>query len=268
MRVSVPPPPTRAEESGTAVLRFGTAVGLAATGALACVIPATLRVQAALGGVLPTPLVWMALAAAALAPMIAMVVVLRAAREGLRAFGGEGAGVRAFGVGLWLTVLLVVLSVFGSVLRATTHHHALAGVTYAFGALAAAVGAALACGRVVAILRGAPVAVRRVLMVLLSAAALAALAWVGLRFVRAASHDPESGAAAATVVDVLAFMLAALFGSGRLFESRRALAIIGPPLAVFVAAVGVSTLRQPALRDAVAERAPVLAPVAKLVGKR
>ena len=85
------------------------------------------------------PRAWVALAAAALVPMVAAVVVLRGAREGLRAFAGPGAGLRAFGVGLWIASLIVAFTFFGGVLRAHTHHHGLAGVTFAFGALGLAI---------------------------------------------------------------------------------------------------------------------------------
>src|SRR5579872_5733842 len=110
------------------VLRVGTAVGLGVAASLGCTLPAALRVSGS-GLTDAGPLrAWVALAAAALGPMIATVLILRAARDGLRAFGGEGAELRAYGAGLWLASLLVGFSVFGSVLRATTHHHALAGV--------------------------------------------------------------------------------------------------------------------------------------------
>jgi hypothetical protein len=125
-----------AEESASLVVRFGAALGLAAAGAVVCSAPATFRLSAALGGGALNARAWLALSAAALGPMVAAIVVLRGAGEGLRAFAGPGAALRAFGVGLWLVSLLVALSWFGSILRAATHHHALAGVTYAFGALA------------------------------------------------------------------------------------------------------------------------------------
>jgi hypothetical protein len=250
------------------VVRFGTAVGLSAIAAMACVVPATMRVASDVAGGTGMARVWVALAAAALGPMVASVVVLRGAREGLRAFGGPGAGLRAFGVGLWLASLLVAFTLFGSVLRATTHHHGLAGVTFAFGALAIAGVSGLACARLVAIARGATERVRRAMVFVLGTLAIASLTWVGLRFVRAASHDAASYAAAGTVVDVLAFALAALFASRRSLVSRRAIALFGPPVAVVVAAVGVTTLREAPVRDAIGERAPAFAPVVDLLSGR
>jgi hypothetical protein len=261
MHASAPPPPTAAVESGSLIVRFGTALGLGAVAALACVIPATMRVAPSASESAGTARVWIALAAAALLPTTAAVVVLRGAREGLRAFAGPGAGLRAFGVGLWLASLLVTLTLFGRVLRAHTHHHALAGVTFAFGALAAAVAWALVCARIVALARGAPEFARRGLVVILGGAAALALAYVGLRFVRGASHDVASYGAAGTVVDVMAFALVAFFASHRSLAARRAIALVGPPVAVVIVALGVSTLRDAPVRAAIGECAPAFAPV-------
>jgi len=258
------PPFSASSEAGSWVTRFGTAVGLAAVAALACALPAAMRISSANASE-STARVWVALAAAALGPMVAAVVVLRGAREGLRAFGGPGSALRAFGVTLWLSSLLVGLSVFGSMLRATTHHHALAGVTFAFGAVALATGSGVVCVRIVSILRDAPRGVRRLLAVALGLTACAALAWIGLGFVRAASSDRSSSAAAGTVVDVLAFTLTAMFGARRSLMGSRLVALVGPPVAVVVLAVGASTLRDPPLREVIGERAPAFAPAADLV---
>src|SRR5258708_6925172 len=107
-KVPAPPPSSPSlggnEETGSLVLRFGTAVGHAEASAMAGALPAALRVGAGLGAGLgqdATGRVWTGLAAVSLVPMVAAVVVLRGAREGLRAFGGPGAELRAYGVGLW-----------------------------------------------------------------------------------------------------------------------------------------------------------------------
>lgn len=265
---SMPPKP-----GPTRVLRFGTAVGLAAAASLACVLPATLRIAGATSE--GATRIWVALGGAALVPMVAAVIVLRGAREGLRAFGlqprpgvdadwgpsSDAAERRAYGIVLWLASLLVLLSVYGSVLRATTHHHALAGVTYAIGALVLAVGSAIGCARIVAILGGASEGLRRGGGVLLAIVTAAALAWVAVRFLRAASADAASAAAAATVVDVLAFTLAAGFAARPAFAGRRALALVGPPVAVTVLVLGAITLRDGPLRAAIDNRAPAFSTV-------
>jgi hypothetical protein len=269
---SMPPKP-----GPTRVLRLGTAVGLAAAASLACVLPATLRIAGSSSE--GATRVWIALGAAALGPMVAAIVVLRGAREGLRAFGlqprpgtgddwgpsSEAAERRAYGIVLWLASLLVLLSVYGSVLRATTHHHALAGATYAIGALVLAIGSAIACARIVAILSGASDGVRRVGGAFLAIVTAAALAWVAVRFLRAASADPASAAAAATVVDVLAFTLAAGFAARPSFAGWRAVALIGPPVAATVLVLGAVTGRDIALRTAIENRAPAYSTVVDLV---
>jgi hypothetical protein len=258
--------PFPGEERGSAVLRIGAAVGAGAAAAVVCVVPAALRVASQGEPGIASALV--ALSACALVPMIASLVVLRGAREGLRAFAGPGAGLRAYGVGLWLGTLLIALSVLGSLLRATTHHHALAGVTYAFGALAFAVADALVCARVMAIARALPDRGRRVLLLALAVAVAILLFAVGVRFVRAASRDAASYAAAGTVVDVLAFLLAAIFAARLRARLRRPLALVGPPVAVIVAILGIIALRDPPVHDAVVERAPAFGPAADVLGGR
>jgi hypothetical protein len=245
-------------------MRFGTAVGLAAVAALACASPAWVRVEHSLPGSDGSARVWLALASAALGPMLVSVIVLRAARDGLKAFGGPGARLRAFGAALWIGSLLVSLSLFGSLLRATTHHHALAGVTFAFGAVALAVSSAVVCVRIVAILQGASEAVQTAMVAALSVATLAALAWVALGFAAAASRDPASAAAAATVVDIFAFALSAVLAARLSLSSRRTIALVGPPVAVVIAAVGISTLRESPVRDAIRDHAPAFSCVADL----
>jgi hypothetical protein len=249
------------------LIRLGTAFGLSVAAALACALPAALRVSAS--GVATgttTGRIWIALAAADLLPMLMAVVVLRGAREGLRALAGEGAGLRAWGLALWVALQFVVLTVVGAVLRATTHQHALAAVTHAFAALAVAIGSALVCARIVAIVAAAPPRTRRALLVLLSCLALVAVAAVGMRFLRAVWREPTPSPAAATVVDVLAFGLAALFGSRPSFALRRSIGLLGVPAAVVVFLAGLPVLRDPVLRRAVHDRAPLLAPIVEVPG--
>jgi hypothetical protein len=262
MQVKSAPPPPPSAEPGSIVMRFGTAVGIAAVSALVCAVPASMRIARAQPGSEGGVRMWLALASAALGPMIFSVVVLRAARDGLKAFGGPGAGLRAYGAGLWLASILVCLSVLGSVLRATTHHHALAGVTFAFGAVAVAVSSAVVCARIVTILQGSSAAVRTGALVALSVAALAALAWVAVGFLVAVARDPGSSAEAATVVDVLAFAVCALVAARFSLTSRRPIALLGPPIAVVIVYVGVSTLRETSFRDTVREHAPAFASLA------
>jgi len=256
------------EENGSLVLQFGAWVGLAAAGALLCTVPATIRVSAALAGGAPVVRAWAALGAAALGPMALSIVVLRGARRGLRSFGDPHARLRWFGLGLWLALLFLTLAVFGSVLRATTHHRALAGVTYGCGALAFAIGWGLVCARIVGILRSLSGGVRRFAVSSIGAGALAAVAYAVQRFVSVVSTAPSSAGAAATVIDVLAFVLSALFVARDWRRATRPLAIVGPPLAVFLAALGITTLLDPPVRQALAEHAPAFVSAANLISGR
>ncbi len=265
---SVPPPSSHVGENGSLVLQFGASVGLAAAGALLCTVPAMIRVSAGLAGEAPVVRAWAALAAAALGPMGLSIAVLRGARRGLRVFADPHARLRWLGFGLWLTWLFVTLAVFGSVLRATTHHRALAGVTYGFGALAFAVGWGLVCARVVAVLRGLSEGPRRVAMVSIGMVTLVSLAYVVQRFVTVVSAAPPSARAAVTVVDVVAFLLAALLVARDWRGAIRPLAVVGPPVAVFLAALGITTLLDPPVRQALAEHAPAFVTAADLVSGR
>lgn len=264
---SVPPPSARVEENGSPLVQFGAWVGLAAVGALLCSVPAMLRVSAALAGGAPVVRAWAALGATALAPMGLSIVVLRGAGRGMRALAGPPAQaqLRWFGVGLWVALLFVTLALFGAFLRATTHHRALAGVTYGCGSLAFAVVWGLVCARIVAILRGVSVGVQRFVVFSLGGVLFASVAFVLQRFVSAVSSVPSSAGAAATVVDVFAFLLAAVFVSRDWRAAVRPLALLGPPFAVFLAALGVTTLLDPPVRQAVAEHATTFVPVANLL---
>jgi hypothetical protein len=271
MSASAPPPPRSEEEGASLVVRFGAALGLATAASLVCSAPAALRLSAAVAAGQPGQLglrLWLALAASALGPMVAAIIVLRGAAEGMRAFVGPGAWLRAFGAGVWIASLLVALTWFGSLLRATTHHHALAGVTYAFGALVIAVGLGLVSLRLVSILGNLSPAARSLAFGGLGGAVVVVLAAMAVRFVRAASHDSASAVAAATVVDVFAFALAGFLASRRTLGGPRILALVGPPLAVVILATGISSLRDEAIRQAIADRAPAFAPAASLVSGR
>ncbi|MGH7440960.1 MAG: hypothetical protein ACRENE_35245, partial [Polyangiaceae bacterium] len=258
------PQPNRPRESASLVIRFGTVAGVGTAGALACSLPAALRLLPGLGEAESPGHVWLALASAALLPMMAAVVVLGLAREGSRAFGGEGAAF-AYGVSMWLVLLVVGLSVFGRLLRATTHHHALAGVTFALGGLGLALGTAVVCARVVTILRSAPAWPRRVLSAALTVSLGAALLMVALGCARASWHDPSSAAEVGTLVDVFAFVVSAGYAARSATVVRRIFALVGPPSVVVVLAVGLPALRWEPLREAMRDRAPVLEVAAQLV---
>lgn len=267
MSAPAPPPSSRVQENDSRVVRFGALVGLATVAALACTLPAMTRVSPALAGDAPLVRAWAALGSATLGPMALSLVALRGARRGLRVFSQSGTYVRAFGLGLWLAALFVTLVLFGGLLRATTHHHALAGVTYACGALAFAVGWGLVCARLVAMLRSVTGETRGLVMVLLGLVALAAMGILSFRFMHALV-DGESSSAAATVIDVLAFAFAAVLASLDWRMAWRPLAIVGPPVAVFLGALGITLLRDPPVRQAIGEHAPAFTPAADLFSRQ
>lgn len=241
------------EYSAPLVTRLGTLVGAAALAALAASIPAALRIVQAdhvSGG-----RVWLALASVALAPMVVLVGLLRSARAGLRAFRGEGSGARTFGFVLWLAATSAALVVYGGVLRATTHHHALAGVTFALGALVIAGALAILVGRFVALaLTRSPLA-RTTLFAALSVVLTFGLIGVGVPVARALV--PATGA---LLLDVLALGISAAFASRASLSPRRVLARVGPPVALSVLAFGFAVLRSsPTLGDVIHARAPLFA---------
>jgi hypothetical protein len=192
--------------------------------------------------------------------MIAGVAVARRARESLRAFGARGRAV-ALGFAAWVALVFGMLLGWGALLRATTHHHGLAAVTFSVGAVAIALVLALLVQRCVAI----AVETRHpfIARALAGAAGLvvALVAVAGARIAVAGSSGP-------LVVDVLSIAVVLTLFSRPVFAIRRALAMIGPPLVATLLVLGISTLRaSPPLRAAIAESAPVFhSCVALLVG--
>jgi hypothetical protein len=265
MSAPVPPPSSRIDDHGSPAHRFGALVGLATVGTLACTLPAALRVSAALTGASPVVRAWSALVATTLVPMCLAVAVLRGAWSAWRDLGEAASPPRVFGVGLWVAGLFVWMVLFGGFLRATTHHHALAGVTYAFGALALAGGWGLVCWRTAAIFAGFAEKTQPLAMASLGVPLFVAILYIAVRFLVVASRDASSALAAATVIDVFAFCLAGLFGSADWRLMRRLLAAIGPPLALFLGALGLTTLGDPAVLQAIREHAPAFAYAAGLI---
>jgi hypothetical protein len=230
-------------------------VGAGALSALSATVPAAIRiadVPEAVSGVLPT---WMVLAGAAVLPTILATAALRGARSAMRAFTGAGWPVRGAGIALWATSGFAWLTAFGAVLRATTHHHGLAGVTFALFGGAGLFALGLVVARFVAVAR-THAAVRLALFA--GAPILAALeTLLVLRIARPF--------AASFFVDVLAIGVALSIGSHPDLHPtearRRPLAVIGPPLAAFLLALGAAALRaSPGIAAATQGTAPLFAP--------
>jgi hypothetical protein len=249
------------------VTRLGSLLGAGAVASLAASIPAAARVARETDGRFGVTGAWLALAAATLVPMIVAVAVLRGARRGALLFGVERAGPRALGFAVWLLASALVLLFFGAALRATTHHHALAGATYALVALVVAAGLAGVVSRFVALAAGWGALAERLVLGAVACGLLATLLFFSSKVSR------TSPAAAALLVDVLACVLAAGLASGPMLAGSRAFAVLGPPFAAAVLLLGLGGLREaPKLPAVVRTRAPLMVgPVdctAQLVRKR
>lgn len=260
-------PDLREPAGGSLLMRAGTAIGAAVGAAAIAVVPAVLRVGRGATSGPSAAQAWPSLAAIALIAMVIAIPLLRQARVGLRAFAGPSASSRMLGFALWLFLLFAMLVPFGAVLRATTHQHALAGVTYALLATGLAVGLAIVCARFSSIVAARSDRTRRIVIVVMSVALLGCALLLGLRLSRALTGAAAIPAAASAMcVDTLALAIAALFASRGTFEGKRILAILGPPAAAILLFVGLSTLRSSSvLTGALAEHAPAYSAIATLV---
>jgi hypothetical protein len=263
---SHPPPSGEAPpgEPESWLSRFGATVGAGALGALIAATPATLRIES-LGEPCSRGGTWALLCAAVIVPMSAAVVVLRRARAGFVALGKRDSVAPATTVVLWLASTFVALTALGSLLRALTHHRALGGVVFAGSGLFSATALALVCTRLTKIVLGLPRAARWGLGTL--GGVMLGLGVVVVRVKVAQGFGaPFSTAESAKLVDGLAFALSALLASASPVVHRRTLAFLGPPLAVIILVLGVSSLFAcPRLRDAVEEQAPLFSGLVGLV---
>jgi hypothetical protein len=124
---------------------------------------------------------------------------------------------------------------------------------------------AAVCSRLVGILRSVNGVSRRLLSVALAALAAAAFVWLALGSAQASARDAASAAHVSTVVDDLAFLLAAALAARRATGVRRLFALIGPPAAVVVLAAGLPLLRSAGLREAIRAHAPTFEVGAELL---
>jgi hypothetical protein len=245
---SAPPPP-----QPSLVFRAGSLLGAGTLAAMAASFPSALRVAS----FVPSgPGTWIALAACATVPATIAVALLRGARDGARRFAGEDASLAAWSVGSWVLATFLALTALGAVLRATTHHHGLAGVTFALMGLAVATFVALVVRRVAAIGRRAEPFNRAALLGASIVALGVAAMLVALRAMRASDVGlpPAAGDA---LIDALAFAIAAGFLSRPAMMTSTWLGRAGLPLAMGVLGLGLALLsRDPALVDAIRAHAP------------
>lgn len=244
------------DDPGAPLTRVGTVVGGGVCAAIVASVPASIRIGD--GGSSSRALdQWLALAALALPVGILCVGVLRRARAGLRVLAGDRATVLVACTVWWAVLQVGVLSVLGAILRAKTHHHGLAGVTFAMAALVTGLLSALLAVRGGHLLARAPETAQRAVLYAAAAAAFLVVMLVGVRTARA-----EGLHTAAALVDVLAIVVSAAIASAKPFTRARALAYVGVPVAAIVLVAGLATLRsQPPLQASITENAPVHASI-------
>jgi hypothetical protein len=257
---TAPPPPDDAPPTASLLARTGSLVGAGALAALLGSIPAAARVAPFAGGPVGA---WITLGACALGPMIVVVAFARTAREGARTAAGPDSHLVGWAVTIWAMTTFLALAAFGALLRATTHHHGLAGVTFALGGLAIGAALALVARRLMHMARAAEPLGRSALVSSLFAVLVCTIFVVVVRVARA--REGSADLAPAAVVDALAFVIAAGALSRRTFARVTWLAVGGLPLSLGILALGWALLsREPALLDAIRAHAPLFAPMAAL----
>ena len=247
------------------LVRVGHALATAVLCALAAVAPAALRLASHTEPTMGLPRAWILLAGLAVLPLAFASALLRGAAAGFRGLGPDAAGGRLVGSLAWGAWMLAFLYALGATLRAKTHHHALAGVTFALTALAAGLFFALLARRLRSVLRSLDESAHA-----MSARALTGLS-IGLPLLllafalRHAGPDLDAPMRA-TIVDGAALGIAALLGARLELPSRRELGALGLPLAFALSGLAVWMLRDPTTREAFDGNAPALAWLLSLFG--
>jgi hypothetical protein len=243
------------------VTRLGTVVGGGVLAAAASSLPAELRMGDG-GSILRAIEQWLALAAILTPLAILVVAVFRRGRVGLRILAGSRAPLFAAAALWWAVLELGVLSVFGAVLRAKTHHHGLAGVTFAMLALVSGIGIGLVALRGVGMLLKMPAGGHRVALIIAASATFIVVALIGIRTSRASGLHT-----AAAMVDSLALLVSAAIASTRAMARWRPLAVGGVPIAAAILLLGFACIRaEPDLKELLTEGAPVQAWLLGLLG--
>lgn len=242
------------EAAASFVTRFGTVVGGGVLAAAASSLPAELRMGDG-GSILRAIEQWLALGAILTPLAIVVVAVFRRGRTGLRLLAGDRAPLFAAAALWWAVLELGVLSVLGAVLRAKTHHHGLAGVTFAILALISGLVVGLLAVRGVRMLLKMPPGGHRVALMVAAAAAFVVVALVGIRTSRAVGLHT-----AGALVDSLALLVSSAIASSRAMARWRPLAVGGVPIAAAILLLGFAVVRaEPDLKELLAEGAPLQA---------
>jgi hypothetical protein len=258
MPTARPPPPQPESPPASLLARLGSLLGAGTLAAVLGSIPATARVAHDAGGPLRA---WVALSACALVPLVGAVAFARTAREGARAVAQDDAPLIPWAIATWAMTTFLALAAYGALLRATTHHHGLAGVTFALGGLAIGGALALVVRRIMHLARAADPFARSALVSIIIAVLVCTIFVVVVRVARAGAAEVPS----ASLVDAVAFVIAAGALSRQTFARITSLAVVGFPLALGVLGLGWELLsHDPGLLDAIRAHAPLFARIAEL----
>lgn len=234
------PPTPRASDAGTAPgwgVRLGEACVLAVGVTLLAAVPTALRTAGAGGSFLGGWLV----ATAVLLPLVVLsLLFVRAAGRGFRGLVGvEPPRSVGLGLALWIGLSVPVLTLLAALLKATTHHKGLGGVTFGVvGAVAVGV-CALVAQRLVAL--GQRLVARGVRPWTVSAAGglIGALPVLALTLGRGAEGASASSIRAAILDGAIVLVATALASSVHLGEPARRLARVwGGPAAALLLMTG------------------------------
>ena len=252
------------EEVLSLAARAGTCAGGGVIAAVVASLPAALRVGS--GGAVRAFEQWLGLAALLTPFAIVLVAIFRRGRAGATILFGDRTPLVMAGALWWAVLQLALLSVVGAVLRAKTHHHGLAGVTFALFALFSGIVIALLAargGRMVARIPLAGGRAHRVALTVVTLTSFVVIVLVGWRTARA-----DGLHTAAALVDMVALLVAAAVASARAVARWRALAVSGLPLTVAVLILGlVTALSAPDLSRLLAAGAPVQAWLLERLGR-
>ena len=255
-RPVAPAPAGSTSEEPPLVIRIGTVIAGGVAASMAASLPPVMRIGD--GGNMPLALVnWVALAGLLLPLAIIAVAVLRRGRAGVQLLVGDGVQLFIAGLLWWAVTEIGLLSVFGAVLRAKTHHHGLAGVTFAVVAVGSAVFVGLVAWRGARVVGRFDPKVHRLALFAAGGAALIELTILAVRTSHADALRTTS-----MLVDVFALVLASAMASSRLVSRLKPVAFAGAPFAVLVFIAGSMALyTKPELRASLPKGAPLHAVV-------
>ncbi|CAN5393735.1 hypothetical protein BH09MYX1_BH09MYX1_63100 [soil metagenome] len=244
-------PPTAAPFS----TRLGGALAVAVPASMIAAVPAALRLSES--GALSLVHAWALLTGLVVLPVAILGLVGRRAYLGWCGLGPDEAGLRLAAAFGWLAWTALLADRVGAILRAKTHHHALAGVTFSLAIIVTAMVLALVARRVFVLLRDLDR--RHETLTRAVAIVWVAVPIFGLVLAFRAAAPDLAPDARATVIDGAALALGAIVASRSLASPQRALVVGGPVVFLTLLAIGIAGLRGVETRGALDAAAPLLA---------